>query len=172
MTEEHMDSLLWQDFWQLAYDTKLHELCCSAYANRMRRRSRWYGWGVIVVPGIFALLTPLWDYFPLIGCGLTSIGGILAKTQPLATQSESDLDKLNSFQKEFSQICVKLEKLFHLYRLDDSIGNLEVNNSLNDLKVKITKIKPEMDKLVRRVPNNKKLNKRATEYANSKFVMQ
>ena len=169
MRGDQMDAQLWKEFWNHAWDSKLHELCCSAYTNKMRRRARIYSIAVIVVPAVAACLTPLNTYVPLAGCIVTSLLGILTKVQPLAVQSESELSKLNEFQEQFAKLCANLEDLFLSYRLESHVDNLEIKNKLKEYKDISVTIKPQMDKLVRKVPHPKKLNEQANEYANSKF---
>ena len=151
-----MDSLIWNDLWGTAHTVKVYSLCCSKYANKMRRRKRIIDWAVIIIPTLGAAI-------------LTTICGVLEKALPLTTQSEAELCKLDDLQTTFEKILTELEDAVHSFRLSDTT-DIQLKALLKKKKSTIAGLRTEMDKRVRKAPDSKMLNDEAELYMKSKFT--
>lgn len=170
MSGEPMDNLIWNDLWGSALTVKVYALCCSKYANKMRKRKRAIDWAIIIVPTIGALLYPLNSYCTLGAAILTAICGVLEKALPLTTQSETELCKLDNLQTEFEKILTEFEDDIHSFRLSD-MDDFQLKDLLKKKKTAIAELRTEMDKLVRKSPDSNLLNEEAELYMNSKFPL-
>lgn len=169
MPGEAMDSFIWNDIWCSAHTVKVYALCCSKYANNMRKRKRIIDWAIIIIPTIGALLYPLNTYCTLGAAIITAVCGVLEKALPLTTQSESELCKLDNLQTEFEKILTELEDAFHSFRLSDTT-DIQLKELLRKKKTSIAELRTEMDRLVHKSPNSNMLNNEAQLYINSKFT--
>lgn len=171
MAGEAMDNLIWNDLWQTAHTVKVYALCCSKYANKMRRRKRFFDWAIVIVPLVGAALFPLSKYCTLGASILTGIGGILEKIPPLATQPENELNELDNLQTQFNKLLTEIEDSIHSFRLDTSVTDIQLKGFLKKKKTLLDELKTNMDKLVRKSPDSDILNKEASEYITSKYTV-
>lgn len=171
MAEEAMDNLIWNDLWQTAHTVKVYALCCSKYANKMRKRKRHFDIAVIATPGIGALLFPISEYFTLAASILTALGGLLEKFTPIATQPESELNELDNLQTQFNKLLTEIEDSIHSFRLDTSVTDIQLKGFLKKKKTFLDELKTKMDKLVRKSPDSDILNNEAAEYITSKYTV-
>lgn len=169
MSGEAMDNLIWNDLWGTAHEVKVYALCCSKYANKMRKRKRIIDWAIIIVPAVGAALYPLSSYCTLAAAILTAICGVLEKCLPLTTQSEAELCKLDNLQTSFEKLLVEFEDAVHSFRLDDTT-DIQLKGILRKKKTIIAELRTEMDKLVRKAPDSDMLNAEAERYMKSKFT--
>ena len=169
MSGEAMDSLIWNDLWGTAHTVKVYSLCCSKYANKMRKRKRIIDWAVIIIPTLGALLYPINSFCTLGAAILTAICGVLEKALPLTTQSEAELCKLDDLQTTFEKILTELEDAVHSFRLSDTT-DIQLKALLKKKKSTIAGLRTEMDKRVLKAPDSKMLNDEAELYMNSKFT--
>lgn len=169
MSGEAMDNLIWNDLWGSAHTVKVYALCCSEYANKMRKRKRIIDWAVIIVPTIGALLYPLSSYCTLGAAIITAICGVLEKALPLTTQSETELCKLDNLQTAFEKILTEFEDAIHSFRLSDTT-DIQLKGLLKKKKTAIAELRTQMDSLVRKAPDSTKLNAEAELYMKSKFT--
>lgn len=170
MAEEAMDNLIWNDLWVTAHTVKVFELCCSKYADKMRKRKRIFDWYIILMPSLGALLYSIDEVITLIASILTAIGGLLEKIAPTLTQPESELAEIDNLQTSFSKILTELEDAIHSFRLEPNVSDIHLKGSLKKFKKQIDERKSLMGKLIRKSPNNDMLNNEASEYMKLKFT--
>ncbi len=171
MSGETMDNFIWQDFCQTAHTIKVYAECCTQYTNKMRKRKRAFDWFVILVPAVGACMFPISEYVTLAAAILTTLGGTIEKILPVATQPEAELCELDNLQTDFNKFLTEFEARFHDYRLDPSVTEIQLKDFLEHKKMLLTEMVTKLDKLVRKSPNNDKLNEIASEYINSKFTL-
>lgn len=164
-----MDSTLWNDLWQTYKQSKAYALCCSKYANKMRKRERIIDWSIIIIPFVGASLFSVSNYCTLGASILTGLIGLFEKTAHLWVQPESDLCKLDSLQKKFEVIVTEIEDTIHAFSLESETNDISVKRFLLSKKKQIAELQIQMDKLVRKTPNEDELNDMAEKYIRSKF---
>lgn len=169
MSGEAMDNLVWNDLWASGHTVKVYALCCSKYANQMRKRKRIIDWVVIIVPIIGVALYPISSYYTLVAAIFTALCAIIEKCLPLLTQPEAELCTLDNLQTEFEKILSEIEDAVHSFRIDDTT-DIQLKGYLKKWKKHIAVMRTEMDKLVRKAPDSEKLNAEAEIYMYSKFT--
>lgn len=168
MSGETMDNFIWNDLWYTAQTAKVYELCCTRYANKMRRRNHIYEWIIIALPLVGALLYKLNPLFTLAASILTGVEAILEKFKPFLTQSEKELSELGILQGKFSEILSDIEDGILSFKVD-STTDADLKDLLAKKKKQISKLTPLLDSIVRKVPQNDNLNDEALQYLNSKY---
>lgn len=169
MTELIMDNHIWNDIRHTAKSAKVYALCCSKYANKMRKRNHIIEWLMIIIPAVGAGTYLISSVCALWSTIITAACNFIKKVDPIVTQSESELSKLDGLQTDFNKICTKLENAFHSFRLQPDVTDTDLLNILNDTKAEIDELRTQMDKIVRKTPNEDLLNNEASEYINNKF---
>jgi hypothetical protein len=169
MSGETMDIYIWQDFCQTAHTIKVYAGCCTKYANKMRKQKRIFEWLIILITAIGASLFPLSEYFTLGAAILTSLGGVIEKIAPIATQPESELCEIDTLQTKFNILLTDFESRFHDFRMDPNVTDIKIKEFLKSKKTALSEMTTKLDKLVRKSPDSDNLNDIAYEYIKEKF---
>lgn len=165
-----MDSMLWSDLWHTAKSARVYALCCMNYADKMRKRQRGFDWVITLVPGISAALFNVSAYITLIGAGLTPFINLLKESSHLALLPEKDLVRLDELYIAFSKILIDLEDSLQTYRLSPELSDIQIQKRITLLKNQIHVLLTDLNRIVRKIPNEDKLNEDAENYLQLKFT--
>ncbi len=171
MNNKTMDVHIWNDLWQTCWTAKVFALCCSVYANSMRRRNKVVDIAIIILPALGSCAFYFSAYITLVGSILTSICALLVKVLPQIIQSDAELCKLDDLQTKFNLIITNCFDCAQDFRLKEDFSDIDVKEFIKAKKLEIDDLSTQVDKLVRKAPDSDKLNKEAEIYMNQKFIL-
>lgn len=103
-----MRERVWYEF----VHSKFGESYLALYINKQKSRKKWFKIITLIFSTSGILGWKLWDYAPIVACGIISIMQVINLVENEIILSETEIDKICTLRNRYVQYTNQLEKLF------------------------------------------------------------
>jgi len=155
-----MRNTIWYEFVQI----KFGETYLALYLDRQKIIRKWFKILTLVFSTSGVLGWTVWEYAPIISCGLIAVMQIVNLLESQIILSDTDLEKVSELRNQYIQYFNKLEKLwldFNAVRLTDKeatdkfYGHRKIGQTIESLdnKLNIQQVKILIEKADKQTNN-------------------